>query len=349
MKIAYIIGQFPKYSETFILNELLALESLGVEVDIYSLRNPQRSVIQPEARSLMNRVHYLAYIGPEVFMAQIHYLIRRPLKYMGLWFYVVFHSLGSWEFTWKSMAGLPKIFAFARIIEKERPGHIHGHTATYGALGAMVVSMMTGIPFSFTAHGAGDMFRNPVFLFRKVKRSKFCITVSEYNRRYLSDLGPGIADKIEIVRCGIDVDRFKPDRLRSHPGKGVWRILTVARLDPVKGLEHLVEAYGVLKGRGRSFRASIVGNGPERASLSKAIAHLGLRERVTLESAVDQEQILARLRSADLFVLSSISEGIPIVLMEAMACEVPVIASRITGIPELIQDGVEGLLAAPAD
>jgi colanic acid/amylovoran biosynthesis glycosyltransferase len=214
----------------------------------------------------------------------------------------------------------------------------------------LIITRLTGIPFSFTGHGS-DIHVDRHMLCRKLHDAAFAVTISEFNRAVIeSECGPSI--NLRVLHCGVDTAVFStgPDRPASN---GPLRILCVGTLHEVKGQIHLIEACALLRDRGVDATCRIVGRGPDEASLRAAIDRLGLADRVVLVGALPREAVLEELHAADVLVAPSVvsargqREGIPVVLMEAMACGLPVVSSRLSGIPELVTDGVSGLLVTP--
>jgi len=212
----------------------------------------------------------------------------------------------------------------------------------------MFASLLTGIPFSLTVHGYDVFFRPPPWYDLLGRLCSQLVTVSQFNRHYLvTHFGLDPA-RIVVIPCGVDTTVFSP------PASGAPRddppvILSVARLDKVKGLDHLLQACSILAARRRTFRCVIAGEGPDRARLEGLIEQLGLASRVRLAGALRHEALPEVYRAATIFVLPSLSEAMPVALMEAMATGLPVIGPQVNGVPELVQPGATGLLVAPGD
>jgi glycosyltransferase involved in cell wall biosynthesis len=240
-----------------------------------------------------------------------------------------------------------KAAPLAREAAREGVDHVHAHFASHPATAAWVVHRLTGTPFSFTAH-ANDLFVAPVLLERKAADARFVAAVSEYNRRYLLDRCPGA--RVELVHCGVDVERLSPHEL---DGRAADQVLCVASLQPKKGHADLVDAVALLAERRPGVSLELVGEGPERERIESRARERGVAARVRLLGARPAEEVRDRLARARAFALPSVRlpsgrmEGIPVALMEAMAAGVPVVATRLSGTPELVQDGVTGLLVEP--
>jgi colanic acid/amylovoran biosynthesis glycosyltransferase len=215
------------------------------------------------------------------------------------------------------------------------------------------VHRLTGIPFSFTVH-AHDLYVDQHMLEQKVRAAAFVVAISEYNKQFIvRHCGEDVHDKIEVVHCGVDTRLFQPRQQDS--GSGPFTIVCVGSLEEKKGQTYLVEACRLLKQRGLDFVCHLVGDGQSRAALEQQIQQAGLSGLVRLEGGQPRDQVVRMLRGADVVALPSIitktgkMEGIPVSLMEPLACEVPVVSTRISGIPELVEDGVTGLLVPPQD
>jgi glycosyltransferase involved in cell wall biosynthesis len=268
------------------------------------------------------------------------------------WLRLVAGNLSSPAFLLRALVVFPKAVLAAESMRREGVGHVHAHYATHPALAAWVIHRLTGIPYSITVH-AHDIFVRQAMLRRKVEDAAFVVAISEFNRSFLMRLlGSGVADKIAVIHCGVDPAKYRP-RAAAAAGERL-ELLTIASLQPYKGLAHLVRACAELHARGVRYRCRIVGEGGERPRLEKLIRALGLTGQVELLGGLPQEIVQRLLPEADCYVQPSVvtpagkMEGIPVAIMEALACEVPVVATAISGVPELVEDGVTGRLVPPA-
>ncbi|MBL8331299.1 MAG: glycosyltransferase [Rubrivivax sp.] len=349
-RVVYVVSLFPCWSETFIVREIQELLRLGVDVRIVSLKHASETLVQSDAQALLGRVIYPPRGGVLV-RAWLRAALGQPLhslrELLTLVFGLARHpvSLGKSLVVWaRTLALLPRLRALA-------PAHVHAHWATYPSTAALWMSGRIGVPFSFTAH-AHDIFLEDHLLVDKLRAAAFGVTISEFNRRYLAEkVTPMAWQRMRIVRCGVSPAQyeFRPEgRLRG-------RVLAVGRLDAIKGFEHLIDACSMLQRRGIGFECHIIGEGPLREALQARIDGLGLGQQVQLLGACPQEQVREALYASSVFVLPSVvtpqgdRDGIPVALMEAMACGVPVVSTRVSGIPELVEHGIGGLLAHPAD
>jgi colanic acid/amylovoran biosynthesis glycosyltransferase len=349
-KFVYIVSLFPCWSETFIVREINEMIALGVDVQIVSLKHPMEKMVQSDAAALLDRVTYPASASAST-LAALGALLRHPLREVrDLWKIVagmrpyptsLLKTLAVW---WRTLGLLA-------VIRDMRPTHIHAHWATYPSTSAWLLSRRLGVPFSFTAH-AHDIFLEDHLLSEKMKAAAFTVAISKFNRAYLAERVLGAREsRVEIVHCGVSPQTFPFVRA----GRDAKRILAIGRLDDIKGFTHLVAACGVLHEQGVAFECDMVGSGPLHDALSEQIKTLGIGENVRLLGARKQEEVRGFLQSSAIFVLPSVvtsrgdRDGIPVAMMEAMASGLPVVSTRVSGIPELVDHEKTGLLSEPGD
>jgi colanic acid/amylovoran biosynthesis glycosyltransferase len=351
--LAYVISGFPLTTETFILREVMELTRLGWPIELFSIRHPREPVVHRAARWLEPRVHYPD--GQSALAGNLGLLVRRPNVWTRLLAATISGTARSPAFLARSLIVFPIAVGWARQMQRLGVRHIHAHFGTYPALAALLAAQTQGIGFSFTVH-AHDLYADNVMLAEKVRQARFVVTISEFNRQRLCALtGTATANRVHVVRCGVPVGTYR--FAARQPGAGQRRVLSVAALREYKGLEYLIRACALLRAAApqESFVCRIVGEGTERSALERLIRELRLLDCVRLVGACEQSMVKHLLAEADTFVLPSIvarngyMDGIPVALMEAMASGVPVIASRLSGIPELVRDRVTGLLAPPQD
>jgi colanic acid/amylovoran biosynthesis glycosyltransferase len=354
--VGYVIRMFPQTSETFIANEILELERQGAQVRIFSYRR-QRSQVRHECVRLIQAP--LTYLPDPVYRhlgrivrAHRELLRRNPARYRMTARYVLSHTLSDRNpDTWRRFLQAGYL---ARLLLDGDVGHLHAHFAHGATRVAELASMLTGIPFSFTAH-ARDVYSDDVdfaLLREKAERARFAVTVSNYNREFLSERLGHLKSHIRTIYNGVDLDKFVPD---PDVKREAGYILAVGRLVEKKGFRHLIDACAILRDRGHRFRCDIVGGGELRDELAARIGAHRLGDVVSLVGTRSQEEILPFYRRANLVVMSAVLAGdgnrdaLPTVLLEAMACGTPVVASRLTGIPEIVDDGKNGLLIEPGN
>jgi glycosyltransferase involved in cell wall biosynthesis len=348
----YVVSRFPAITETFILDELRELRARGVEVEVLPLFGARGGEVHAAFRELRGRTHYQRTLSWELAAAQLHWLRRRPRALLSAWAGALRATAPSPRLLVRAPAVLLKAALLARRVEAMGVAHVHAHWATHPALAAWTVRTLTGLPYSFTAH-AHDLYVDRAMLREKVRDAAFVVTISEYNRRLLEEVcGRAARGKIHVIRCGVDLDEFTPAPRRPA---AVPTFVCVASLRPYKGHAVLLDAVALLRARGVVLRVVLVGDGPLRADLQAQVARLGIGDAVTLRGALPHQEIPAVLAGATAVVLPSVTqsdgqmEGIPVALMEAMAAGVPVVSTRLSGIPELVRDGEGGLLVPERD
>lgn len=355
--LGMILKGYPRISETFIANEIRLLEERGLRIRIFSMRPGREGFYHPIVQRIRARVDYL----PETFLPNarrllwrnLRLLLRRPARYLGGLLLLLRRLRRT-----RNPATLRHFLQAGWLVEKLLPGsgvaHLHAHFAHSPTSVALFASRLSGIPYSFTAHAKDIYTSRPELLRDKIAGARFVATCTEYNRRYLAGLAAESAARIHRIYHGIDTALFAADdgaRLSPSPP---YRILTVARLMPKKGIPTILEALAQLAGRGTAFTYTLIGDGPERGRLAAAAARLGLTgERCRFLGTQPHPVVLAHYRQADLFVLGSEvaadgdRDGIPNVILESMAMGVPVAATAVSAIPEAVESGRTGLLVAP--
>ena len=347
------MSRFPKLTETFVLFEIVALQDEGHAVEVFPLLREHESVMHDAAAPLAQRAHYLPFISLGIIGSQLHHLVRRPRRYLGTLVAVLRGTWRSRNFLVGALGIYPKVAHMARLMEAERIDHVHCHFATHPALAGFIIRRLTDIPYSFTAHGS-DLHVDRTMLCDKVDEAAFVVPISNYNRDVIvNECGESASARLVVIHTGVDTDHFRP-RPNEQPARP-FTIVCVGTLHEVKGQVHLVRACQHLAGGGIDFVCHLVGDGPDRPMLERVIAEAGLADRVLLDGVMAREALADLLAVSDVLVTPSVPtaqgkrEGIPVVLMEAMSSGLPVVASRLSGIPELVEDGVTGLLVEPGD
>jgi colanic acid/amylovoran biosynthesis glycosyltransferase len=238
-------------------------------------------------------------------------------------------------------------------MEKLKIQHVHAHFATHPAVAGLIIKRLTGIPYSFTVHGS-DLHVERRMLCKKVEAASFAAAISLYNKGVmLRECGPDLFDKIHVVHCGVDTEFWRATR--NALARQSFRIVCVASFEEVKGHAVLMEACKRLARRGVNFTCHLVGEGPLKQVIAKQIVDHDLGKEICLHGALPRTGVRELLAEADVFVLASVPtkegkrEGIPVVLMEAMSCGLPVVASDLSGIPELVLNRESGILVPPAN
>jgi colanic acid/amylovoran biosynthesis glycosyltransferase len=351
-RVAYVVSWFPAITETFILDELRELARRGVEVEVLPLFGARGGEVHAGFGALRWRTHYQRTLSWELVAAQLHFLRRKPLVLLRAWAEALRGNAPSRKLLVRTPAVLLKAAVVARRVEGMGVDHVHAHWATHPALAAWLVRELTGVRYSFTAH-AHDLYVDRAMLREKVARAEFVATISEFNRRLIEEVcGDAARGKVHVIRCGVDLAALAPAPRRPPE---IPTFACVASLRTYKGHAVLLEAVRLLRDRGVALRVVLVGDGELRPELSSRIARDGLGGLVELRGALPHEAIPGVLAGATAMVLPSVTardgqmEGIPVALMEAMAMGVPVISTRLSGIPELVRDGEGGLLVPEKD
>lgn len=378
--VGYIMKGYPRLSETFILNEIYLLEKMGLRLHVFSVKkgsSRQHGIVQkiraqatytPEDTSVMNapfRV-WLRRNLPRYAGSHLRLLLRRPKSYLQTLFYTLFGlsmsiSFASWPY-WKR--AFIKDFLRAgyialQILQHGHIGHLHGHFCHGSTTMTMLASHMTGIPFSFTAH-AKDIYLprlNPRDLLAvKIEKAEFVATCTAANRAYLAQFNHN-GTPLHTIYHGLDTKLFsRGSRRRARNESEAPLILAVGRFVEKKGFVYLVQACRLLQEQGFNFRCQIVGEPDEQTeTIRNLIRDSGLQDTVSLHGAVTQAELRDIYAAATVFALpctivdNGDRDGIPNVLVEAMAMELPVVSTPISGIPELVEHRVDGLLVPPRD
>jgi glycosyltransferase involved in cell wall biosynthesis len=355
--VAYIMKRYPRLSETFILNEIRAMERLGARLHIFSLLPPEPPPHHPMVAEVVAAVHGVPEgLGAKIrTLAQSHAAaaLAAPGRYAG-----ALLRAGLWSVRSGAPFAVWKHFGRAGFVADQcrRAGivHIHAHFANTPTSVAHFASLMTGLPFSFTAH-AKDLYLTPRRIIdRRARAARFVATCTRYNARYLEEVSPGA--EIRLIYHGIDLQTFgQAGRRNTEAVQKPPFILSVGRLVPKKGFDDLIAACAILRDMREPFRLRIVGAGPLKAEMAAQIAALRLEDHVSLAGSMTHADLVSLYHEADLFTLAPRIEengdrdGIPNVIAEAMACGVPVVATDVSGIPEMVRHEETGLLVPPRD
>jgi glycosyltransferase involved in cell wall biosynthesis len=358
--LGMVLKGYPRISETFISNELLLLENLGFAIHIFSMRKPRENFSHASVKHIRARVDYL----PETLLLPLPRFLYHNLLLAARSPKVFIRTLKT---AWRRFLRTRKAATFKHflqagyLVQRLLPGsgviHFHAHFAHSPASVAMFAARLSGLSFSFTAHAKDIYTSDPRQLAEKLSEAKFAVTCTEYNRRHLLDLVDGNrapSTSIQRVYHGIDVELFARAAPAVDPGS-IHRILTIARLTAKKGLPTVLGAIDRLKKRGFAIEHTLIGDGEDRRQILARIRRLGLEDTTRWLGTLPHEVVLTHYRQAAVFVLgcevapNGDRDGIPNVLMESMAMGVPVVATRVSAIPELVEDGTTGLLVSPGD
>ena len=361
-RIGYVLKRFPRFSETFILNELLELQRQGVTVEVFSLMRPPQEPRHAMLKSLRVPVTYLPR-GGDLAKWKVSTSICAEQQESGITYLFTQEDMPFSELLpGKDVTTTAQLClqstTLAMLARSRGIKHLHAHFASNATTVALLAGRLADIPFSFTAH-ARDIYHTYVdpetdagVRRRKIAAAEFVVTVSEYNRRYLSQLAiPGSAARIHRLYNGIDLSRFTP----GSDSREADHFVAVGRLVEKKGFPYLIDACRLLRERGYAFRCTIIGDGPDHEALAGKISMANLENIVHLSGSRTQEQLLEDLKQATAVVLPSVvgksgdRDGLPTVLLEAMAMGLPAISTKVAGIPEIIDNEKTGFLVPPND
>lgn len=348
--IVTLTGLYPAVSHTFILREVMALRAAGLQVTTCSVNRPGSGhLIGPAEVGAAQSTYYLLANArrPAVLLAALVQAGRRPARLARALATLRHSGARGLRENLRQVAYLIEAVVLARFLIGCRATRIHNQLGMASASVSMYAAILAGIPFSFTLHGPDDFFEAPARqLPAKIAAADFVACISQFCRNQARQFcNEEDRAKLHIIRCGVDPDAYSP-RDRTAP---LRRILFVGRLVPVKNVPLLIRAFASIADDVPDATLTIVGDGPERAKLDAIVAGRGLQGRVVFTGALDQRQTALRMAEADAFVLPSLAEGLPVVLMEAMASGLPVIATKVAGTPELVEDGTTGRLVTAGD
>jgi glycosyltransferase involved in cell wall biosynthesis len=342
--VAYLVNQYPKVSHSFIRREIAGLETHGIRVERFSIRYGGANLADEADQAELQKTRAVLGVGiAGLLRGVLRTATTRPVRFLkALWLAL--------KIGWRSDRGVALHLAYLaeacvlrRWLSDAGADHLHAHFGTNSAAVAMLVRELGGPPYSFTIHGPEE-FDKPQFLAlrEKVERASFAVTVSEFGRSQLYRwCNYKEWSKIHIIHCGVDEQFLAAPHT---PVPAAPRLVSVGRLDVQKGYPILLEAASRLAASGLQFQLVLVGDGPMRAELEAQIARLGLQKRVEILGWASGERVRQEILAARAMVLPSLAEGLPVVLMEALALGRPAMSTCIAGIPELIEPGVTGWL-----
>ncbi|MBW2395786.1 MAG: glycosyltransferase family 4 protein [Deltaproteobacteria bacterium] len=347
--LCVLVSRYPAISHTFIRREIEALRALGVQVETASLRTPGEDELLVEIdRQEHQRTFYVQPVRPFAVMgAVLRAFVLQPARTMATARLAFRHrKQGIRGLVWAAFHLVEALYLSAEL-RRRGVRHIHSHFANAGGTVGLLASKQLGIGWSLTLHGLSD-FGDPVGqrLREKFELARLVVCVSEHGRQQALEITGGkLADRIHVVRCGLGEDAFEA-AASSASQEGPLKLVCVGRLAPEKGHAGLLDALAEARALGLDAELRLIGEGPERAALEQRVRKLGLEAQVVLPGARGGSELRKEFAAADLFVLSSLMEGLPVTLMEALATGTPVIAPRLSGIPELVRDEQDGWLFA---
>ncbi len=368
MRIAYLTGEYPRVTDTFIQREVAELRRLGATVQPFSVRRPRHEqALSPAQKEERDRTSYLLPAHPfRLLNAQIK-LLRRPSRY--------FSALAlAWKTRQLGIRGtlyqgvyFLEAGLLVDLLHQQNIAHLHNHIGDSSGTVTMLASALGDFGYSFTLHGPGIFFEPMRWhLDEKISRAKFVCCISQFCRSQAMIFAPIAAwPKLQIIHCGVNPQSFdQPLEASAAPRSGQvsnsinclstalnsgQRLLYVGRLAAAKGLPILLKSLAMLVSAHPTVHLTVVGEGPDRELLERQVAALDMAAHVDFVGSQPPDQVRRYLQAADVFVMSSFAEGVPVVLMEAMMAQRPVVATQIAGVSELVEDGVSGFLVPPSD
>ena len=355
--LCMVLKGYPRISETFISNEILVLESLGFHIHIISMRHPREAFTHASVKQIKANVDYLPSSILRHILPLGYHNLMLALKRPKVYFQAVKKAAVRWMRTRKS-ATLKHLLQAGYLVHKCLPGknivHFQAHFVHSPTSVALFSSLLSGIPFSFFAHAKDIYTSDPRQLKEKIDMARFVVTCTRYNRNYLSTLAGTTNTPIFCVYHGINLGYFSPKA--DHVScSAPYQLLTVARITEKKGLENVYRALAILRDRGLEFTHTLIGEGEDKDKVVRLIKTLGLENRTRLCGTLTHEDVIDHYASSDLFVLgcqiagNGDRDGIPNVMAESMAMNLPVVATRVSGIPEFLEDRVSGMMVPQKD
>lgn len=350
MRIAYLVNQYPKVSHSFIRREVAALEGQGLEVKRFSIRRCQEQLVDPQDEAERQRTTVILEAGARRLLTCVaRHAATHPWRFWG----TILVALRCARHSGRGPTGYLLHLAYVaeacllyRELQHWGAQHLHAHFGTNSATVAMLCRQLGGPPFSFTVHGPEE-FDAPeaLSLPRKIEAAAFVVAVSHFGRSQLFRwCGHELWPKVHVVHCGLDSQFLESPRTRVP---NAMKLVSVGRLCEQKGQQLLIEAAAQLKRAGVNFQITLVGDGEMREAIERLIARLELQDRVTITGWASSEEVRQYVLEARALVQPSFAEGLPVVIMEAMALGRPVISTYVAGIPELVDPGVNGWLVPP--
>jgi len=343
-RVAYFLSVYPNPTETFVHKEIAYLVDHGVDVHVFAIKRPTSTDVPTVSVPVTYSRPSHLLLG---LVSSLYLLLTRPKRYFTC-IAIILRQAPNYPYP-VVLKLFYHLFAAAIYIPKIRKSkipHIHAHFSTAGS-SALFVHTLLGTSFSFTAHASGDIYYQPILLKEKMEKCSSIIACSEYNRTYLNLISDyANPDKIAVVYHSVTVASKEPIGPINSPVK----LVSVGSFTYFKGYPTLIAACSLLKNRGLLFRLSIVGEGPQRRIIEKLIADSALTDQIVLRGALPHQDAMEVIKSSDIFVLASeiylngIRDGMPKVCTEAMSLGVPVVSTYVSGIPELIENEVTGLL-----
>jgi glycosyltransferase involved in cell wall biosynthesis len=353
--VAIVMAHFPRIDEAFILREIDELERRGQSVVVVPIVRDTPHVIHEEAKPWMKRALWLPFLSRTILASNLRGFFENPVRYLRMLWILITRTLWRPSTLLRSLGVVPKAVHAGRLLKEMGITHVHAHFATHATTAAWIMAMTSDLAYSFTVHGP-DVFVHRFLLREKIRDAKFIRCVSIFNQAFLSGIYPRLtAGKLEVIHSGVDPDVYaNATRIARRRARVRPLILSIASLTPRNGFPFLIDACAQLVRDGVDFECQIVGDGPLREPTEQWITRHGLIGRVRILGNLPQHEVARLMGEADVFVSPNViaqdgqMDGIPLSLVEAMAAGKPVIASAISGVPELVRNGVDGILVDAA-
>jgi glycosyltransferase involved in cell wall biosynthesis len=349
--LVYIIGTYPGLTTTFIDREIRALQQQGVNVRVIAIRKPH-TILSSDQEELQRKTNYLIPIAWIKFIvSHLRFVIQKPNIYFGTLLELVRNPHPDLSTRLKTVLHFIEGVYAAQLIAEYHCDHLHAHFVDRASTVAFVAGRLLNLPYSVTAH-ANDIYINPILLPLKLSQASFVATCTDYNRQHLQKIVP-LNVKLHRLYHGLDLETYQPNPDQST--HLIPTITAVGQLKEKKGFQYLLKACQILKSKDYIFNCQIIGEGSLREELEQQIHELSLENFVVLRGALPHESVIEEYQHSTMFVLPCMTgsdgdrDGIPNVILEAMAMQLPVISTQHSGIPEVIKSGVNGLLVPPAD
>ncbi len=348
-RLAFLLSRYPAISHTFFLQEIRGLRELGLSIATASINDPDRRFDQLTASEQQETraTFYVKSMPRSRAVLQLLGIALRSPK--TVWRALrASQQMGPASFVRRiySLFYVGEALLLSRWMRQQRATHLHAHFGGAVATVALIAAAAARLPYSLTIHGPDEFFDERHFQLKaKLEQAAFVIAISDFCRSQLMRIAsPEAWPRFDVVRLGIRPELLPPRPSRANDGSAPVRLVMVGRLVPAKGPMLLLEAFRKARAAGAAVTLTLVGDGPVRPEIERFLKEHGLCDVVTLAGALNHDQTLAAVAAADLFVLASFAEGIPVALMEAMALGVPCISTLVAGIPELIVSGRDGIL-----
>lgn len=364
LRVIYMLLHFPYLTETFVAEEIRALRAQGIDVEIVSLLAAGKGPQQQVSQSLQPYCHYAPPLHAwQLWWAQLAFQRLAPRRYWSLFLTLFIGVSATWSpvLIAKRLLIFLKAVAVAYNLRQRKVALLHAHFAWLPGAAAWICAELLDRPFTVTTH-AYDLYASTDLLALVANKAAHVVTISDYNRTYLIKHGICPPSKVSVIHCGIDLTRLSlpavgepMSRETEWQGEQTLRIISVGSLNEKKGHHYLIEACKQLKAQGLQFNCTIVGSGVKEAALLHLVERLGLQHEVKLLGALPNHEVMQLYTNYDIFVLAAAiapngdRDGIPVVMIEAGAHGLPIVSTEVSGIPELVQPNVTGLLVPPQD